>query len=481
MRLKLIALFSLIVLVVGGLSYALSRVAVRPLTEADQAESRRALGAAVAQIQVEGLATERWLAAKAAEPAAREPFGVTTPEARGEAATAMADKISEAATTAPELLGVRPSQILLVDEKGVVLGRNRSKQGRNEDLGAAYTSLKASLTTGTQMSDVWVSQARDEQLLASYAPIRGADGKILGALVFASSLNDERLSAASDKTSGHALAVAVKGEQGLTIVAKSAMASGLAESLGKSPAADQALQTLSSGKTLELSGLPEGHNGIARVLDGYGDGRRAVVIAVVTPSATNVGIALLWPVAVAVFFGLILVVVGAVMFDAYLSRPLAEIEDGLLAIMNGQTNRRLDIEHAEFGGLVFRINSLLNQLFGVAEDDTDEEGRPSRAPTAGHLTEALSVDESIAMSGGGSADAAALFAEPEGAYYGRVFAEYVEAKRSIGDPTDHITQADFTERLRGSEQELAQKHGKRVRFKVEAKGKEVVLIAVPQG
>lgn len=477
MRLKLIALFSLIVVVVGGLAYALSRVAVRPLTQSDPAETPRAVGAAVAQLEVEGLAAERWLAAKAAEASVREPFAVTTPEARGEAATGVADKISEAAATAPELLGVRPSQILVVDEKGVVLGRNRSKQGRNVDLGAAYASLKDSLAAGTPMSDVWVSQARDEQLLASYAPIRGADGKVLGALVFASALNDERVTAASDKTSGHALIVAVKGEKGLLVVAKSTGADALAAAIEKSP--DQVLQTLSSGKTLEVSGLPPNHSALARVLEGYGDGKRAVVIAVVRPPDVNVGISLLWPAAVAVLLGLILVVVGAVMFDAYLSRPLAEIEDGLLAIMNGQTNRRLDIEHAELGGLVFRINSLLNQLFGVAEDDTDEDGRPSRAPTAGHLKEALLVDESIAMSGG-NGDANALFAEPEAAYYARVFAEYVAAKRSIGDPTDHITQADFNERLRGSEQELQQKHGKPVRFKVEAKGKEVMLIAVTQ-
>ncbi|HTJ82482.1 MAG TPA: MXAN_5187 C-terminal domain-containing protein, partial [Polyangiaceae bacterium] len=161
------------------------------------------------------------------------------------------------------------------------------------------------------------------------------------------------------------------------------------------------------------------------------------------------------------------------------SKPVQEIEDGLLAIMNGQTARRLEIEHAELGGIVFRINSLLNQLFGVAEDDTDEEGRPSRAPAAGAFNEALSVDESIAMGGGTAEDAATLHAEPEAAYYHRVFAEYVDAKKQIGDPTDHIAEGDFSAKLRASELELAQKHGKPVRFKVELKGKEVVLVAIP--
>ncbi len=481
MRLKLIALFSLIVVVVGGLAYALSTVALRPLTQQDSNEPNRAVGAAVAQLEVEGLATERWLSTRAADPALREPFG-RPDAAKGEAATEAADKVSEAAKTAPELQGVKAAQIMIVNAAGVVLGRNGSKLGRGDDLGAVYPSLQASLKAGTPMSDVWVSQARDEQLLASYAPIRGADGAVLGGLVFASAITNERLTDASNKTSGHALALAVKRDQGLGLVAKSSnVDEALEKALVSGAAATAAMQTLTSGETQRLSGLPDGYSGHAKVLDGYGDGRRAVVVAVVKPAEVSLGSALLWPALVAMLVGILLVVGGAVLLDAYLSRPLSEIEDGLLAIMNGQTNRRLEIEHAELGGLVFRINSLLNQLFGVTEDDTDEEGRPSRAPTGRGFTDALAVDESVAMSGASAADAAALFAEAEDAYYARVFGEYIQAKRGVGDPTDHITQGDFVARLQGSEQELAQKHGKPVRFKVEAKGKEVVLIAVPQG
>ena len=73
---------------------------------------------------------------------------------------------------------------------------------------------------------------------------------------------------------------------------------------------------------------------------------------------------------------------GGFLLGNYLSRPIEELEEGLLAILNGKTDLRFEIEHAELGGLVFRLNSLLNQLMGVQEDDTDEEGRPSRPPAA---------------------------------------------------------------------------------------------------
>ena len=67
-------------------------------------------------------------------------------------------------------------------------------------------------------------------------------------------------------------------------------------------------------------------------------------------------------------------IAGGVLLGNYISRPISEIEDGLLAIINGSSDLRFQLEHAELGGLVFRINSLLNALMGVPEDTTDEQG-----------------------------------------------------------------------------------------------------------
>jgi hypothetical protein len=75
--------------------------------------------------------------------------------------------------------------------------------------------------------------------------------------------------------------------------------------------------------------------------------------------------------------GLLLVGVGGVLLGNFIQRPVSELEEGLLAIINGKTDLRFQIEHPDLGGLVFRINSLLNALMGVPEDTTDDEGRPS--------------------------------------------------------------------------------------------------------
>ena len=92
--------------------------------------------------------------------------------------------------------------------------------------------------------------------------------------------------------------------------------------------------------------------------------------------------------------GLILVVAGGWFLGNYISRPIAALEEGLLMILNGQTDKRFELDHAELGGLAFRIDQLLNQLMGVEEDNTDDEGRVSKAPTAANFGDALSVDKS---------------------------------------------------------------------------------------
>jgi hypothetical protein len=476
MRGKIIAVFSVVVLVVGGLTYALIRASLGDLST--PGEAPRALAAAGAQLHLEGVLLERWVAAQVADAKLRDPFNAGTPAARAEAATELCNKMREAGAAAPELAGTAPALVALVDKQGVVLGRNGSALMRGDNLGAIYPLLRGALDKGATGSDAWINRARNEQLFASYAPIRGADGAVIGGLVAGTAINNERLTRASERTSGHILVMAAKGASGLDVVASSAGAT--PEILGTITASQQPLQALTSGQSVELAGLPADMTGASHPLDGYGDGRRAVLIAIAKLQTVGLLAGLIWPAIGAIVLGLVLVVIGGFLLDAYISRPISELEEGLLAVMNGRTDLRFEIEHAELGGLVFRINSLLNQLLGVQEDDTDEQGRPSHAPRAGDFKDALEVDETMAA--GAAADVAEakhLREEADNDYYTRIFREYVEAKRSLGDPTDHITKEAFTARIMESERDTAQKHGKPVRYKVEVRGREVVLLAVP--
>jgi hypothetical protein len=348
---------------------------------------------------------------------------------------------------------------------------------RGDDLGAVYPLMKQTLARGATGSDVWVNRARNEQMLASYAPVRDADGAVLGGIVVGTALNDERLTNASERTSGRILLAAVKSGETLDVVAKSYGATPeLVATVAK--AKEAAFQALASGQVVDLPGLSREYAGVSQVLEGYGDGHRLVLASISHLQAPAILGSLIWPAIGVTILGLVLVVAGAWFLDVYISRPISEIEDGLLTIMNGRTDLRFEIEHAVLGGLVFRLNSLLNQLFGVQEDETDEQGRSP--PAASSFQDALAVDERMtSLSLQENLVARALRDEPEEAYYIRIFEDYIAAKKDLGDPIDHITKDGFLSRLKESEAEMSSKHGKPVRYKIEVQGREVVLLAVP--
>jgi hypothetical protein len=177
--------------------------------------------------------------------------------------------------------------------------------------------------------------------------------------------------------------------------------------------------------------------------------------------------------------GIVLVIVAGWLLGNYISRPINMLEEGLLMILNGQGDKRFELDHPDLGGLAFRIDQLLNQLMGVEEDPTDDQGRVSKSPSQQSVSEAMAVERSAGESTADPSVVDRLAQEPESAYYARIYREYIAAKKSLGEPTDHITEQTFTTRIQGMEQEALAKHGKPVRYEVRAGDKEVVLLAIP--
>jgi len=176
--------------------------------------------------------------------------------------------------------------------------------------------------------------------------------------------------------------------------------------------------------------------------------------------------------------GVLLVLVGGVLLGNYISGPISELEDGLLAIINGNSELRFQLEHEELGGLVFRINSLLNAL--MVWPRTRRMNRVAltgaeRARLPGSARGRRELGRRQRRPG----VSAALGAEGADQYYRRLYNEYIAAKRQIGEPVEHITFEAFVGRIRTSEAETSQKHGKPVRYQVQLRGNAVVLIAVP--
>lgn len=486
MRNKIIAVNAVIVLLVGLLSWVVVRQAIiGAAANMDQlvGEAKHDVQGAAARLQLDGLRAERWLAAKAMEPQTADPLSKASPSARGDAATVVCDGILGASKGAPAFEGKVPSMVLLVDGAGRIVGRNGSTMSRGDDLGALYPSLKQALTTGQSGSDIWVNKERNDMFLASFAPVRAENGKVEGALVLGTNLND-MLTRASDAATGRGLVLVVPTGESWQVVARSSNATQALADTAATRGTEAVKQAIGTG---HASAVMAGDSiAAAGGLADLGDGKRAAVVAAAPASLVEGAAGLANPIWGVTALGFLLVIIGGWLLGNYIDRPINMLEEGLLAILNGQSDKRFELEHAELGGLAFRVDQLLNQLMGVEEDTTDAEGRPSKAPTAADYRDAMSVDDRRGAGGGGGGgdelDPAAiqrLAAENADAYYARIFGEYIQAKKALGEQTDHITKDTFVGRIQSMEREASGKYGKAVRYQVKATGREVVLIAVP--
>lgn len=383
MRSKIIIVNSGIVAIVALLSFVLLYTGLRGVVAdpaARKAEVEHTIRGANAQLELDGLLLERWLAEQAARREVRDVFSGGTERARSDSATTQADKIRELAASSPMFARVPPALVLFTDAQGVALGRNGSALMRGDKIAEVYPSLGEALKSGHTMSDVWLNRERQEQLLVSYAAVRGDDGTTIGGIIIGTPLNDERLSRTSSATSGQALVFGVKGgADKIEIIAKSEQASPDVLAIAQSaPVMEAAGGSLGTGNLNVVGQASKDYLAATAPLSGYGAGNNAVLVALVPASLVSSPVSVLWPVFAVGGLGILLVVAGGTVLGNYISTPISEMEEGLLQIINGKTDLRFQLEHDDLGGLISRINSLLNALTGVPE--TDEEGRTSQAP-----------------------------------------------------------------------------------------------------
>lgn len=384
MRFKIIAVNAGIVVLSTILTVVMLMTSLKGIVS-DPAERKheveRSLRAAAAQLALDALRLERWLEKNVGAEAVRGAFTMATPESRQQSALNEANRLRDAATGDDQFNRMTPSLVALVDAEGVVVSRDGSNLMRGEKLSQAYPALTEALKTGRAGSAVWINRQRQEQLLVSYAIARGDNGAVIGAVVIGTPLNDERMARTSELTSGSHLAVARSADKGLEMVAVSVSGGAVSAAVTAAPVAAAARTAISSKGVAIADGVVEENLFGVLPVEGYGPTDTVLVAAIPASRVANL-MTLLWPVLAVGGLCLVLVVFGGVLLGNYISQPVSELEDGLLAIINGQQDLRFQIEHSELGGLVFRINSLLNAMSGVPEDTTDDQGRPSKAPSA---------------------------------------------------------------------------------------------------
>ena len=362
MRLKMIIVNGGIVLMLSLLTFFLLKSSLTSATSdpsAQRQELNRIAKSARSRLALDGIQYRQWLREQSETESVRGVFSVGTQSARQEAASAGANLLQQKALQNPLFSGMAPTMILFVNHKGIGLGRNGTTLMRGELLAQAYPGLAASLASGTVANDVWAKPERSERLLVSYAPVKVAE-KVVGALILGTPINDARLTRTSELTSGQSIGLFGSQTNQPLAIGGERLAGFTSERLLKK------IEDARKGEVSYSSAPIDGYIFATFPLSTYQTS--AVLVASMPASSLPNLNAFLWPILGVGIFGLLLVIVAATALGQFISRPVAELEEGILLVINGDEEIRFDLEHEELGGLASRINGLITYFVEKEED-----------------------------------------------------------------------------------------------------------------
>jgi HAMP domain-containing protein len=484
MRTKIIAGNLLTILVVGLASYAMVKANVESAFAAevdDRINSDfRVLSRSIA---LNGRELVGLVESQAGGRPLQDVFGALDEGGRRQRAFEASQRVSTWLGDPARERGGRPDITAVLDDTGRVVARDSDVNAMfGVDLGAQIPAIAEALR-GNASLGVWESSQDNKALQVAVAPIRGDAGRILGALLVGYDLSNGLA-----RSEGALISRDVGFVWGERVYSSSldggAPAELQTELFGSQAAATTAARdqgAVSAPFLVSLAG--QDHIAVVGPLPSSTVHVAMVVLANRTAQLDK---------ASSVSLILLLTALGAVIIAAYgffmgssILAPIAQIEEGVLQVMNGRTDHRLDVRSPDFGGLAYRINQLLNVL--TKTEEVDESG--AVAGGGGGWDQArdgssIAADPSAASpAAGGGEDtdvdpevAARLASEPEDVYYTRVYSEYVAAKQAVGENVSNIPQDKFVQRLRANEQGLVKKHGCRmVRFEVQTRGTQVNL------
>jgi hypothetical protein len=380
--------------------------------------------------------------------------------------------------------------VAVVDAQGKVISRDLNVNAMyGDDARAQFPPIEVALK-GTSAHGIVNLSNRMTQL--AVAPISRADGKLLGVLMVGYVVTTRDAQAKRDQLGaevgyffqGHVMTSSFTEGSGTDAKEDGNKTHALHSALfeqGDKPGAEVMAK---GGPTSAFRVSLDGQDYFAIAAPLYPGDKTAGFI--VMQSLSRAGMAPAEAGGKILFFGLLTIIValGATVMTANrFIKPLDKIELGVAEIINGNIDYTFRPVGPDFEGLSNGLNVMLARLLGrdePNEDAVDDDDGESTRWQSNHMV----IDElpASAVSGKASSDPGvlSLAAENEAAYYPRLYAEYVSALKNAGKPTKGLSVQMFTAKLRLVEGGLRQKwKSKQVRFRLETRAGEVVLVPVP--
>ena len=373
--------------------------------------------------------------------------------------------------------GERPHIVAVIDETGRVIARDTDRNRMfGEPLLNRAPVLRRVLQRGAARYGVW--ELDDKLLQVGVAAVRNDRGGVVGALLVGYDLSNG-FAQQEARLIGHDL-LFVLGDRIYSTSTAVDVRDALQDALYLPPLDNGTMAALQGKPTQPWTATLAGDEyvGVTAALPmARGVQAAYVVLADQGKHTALAGVAnmILW----LTLLGLIGAAIYGYIIANNLMDPIEQMEDDILAVINGRGDVRLEVETPELGGLAYRVNQLINLFTGVAEED--EEGR---AVTSSGGWESVSISSPGFATRSSSADPAqtddpeaeALAASPEGQYYAQLYRNYVASKQAAGEDVSNIPEERFIERIKGNAAHLMKKHGAQmVRFRVETIGSQVNL------
>ncbi|MGB5695875.1 MAG: MXAN_5187 C-terminal domain-containing protein [Polyangiales bacterium] len=371
----------------------------------------------------------------------------------------------------------KPHLVAVIDETGRVIARDTDPNRMvGEPLLAQVPILRDVLKRGAARYAVWPQD--DKVLQVGLAAVRNDQGGVVGALLVGYDLSNG-FAQREAALLGHDL-LFIRADRIYSTSTSVELRDALQDALYSPPLDAETEAALKGKPTLPWTTTLSGDRYVGVTADlpmARSAGVGYVVLAHHGKYTALAGVAttILW----LTLLGLIGIVIYGYIIANSIMEPIEQIEDGILAVINGRNDVRLEVETPELGGLSYRVNQLINLFTGVAEEDDQ-----GRAVTSSGAWEAVSITGPDPGSRQSSAvpvqsddpDVLTLAALSEGDYYAQLYEDYVAAKQSAGEDVSGVSKDRFIERIKGNAEHLAKKHGaQRVRFKVETVGGQVNL------
>ncbi|MBN2714332.1 MAG: hypothetical protein JXX14_00680, partial [Deltaproteobacteria bacterium] len=209
------------------------------------------------------------------------------------------------------------------------------------------------------------------------APVWGRDDQVVGVLVVGWEVSNGVAAEKADKL-GMALAIVQNDSVYSTSFSTDAEREQLSQEIKVSPAKVQLKKVYAQKKATQVFELAVDGDTYwafpATMLDAPKDDRLAYLF-LASKSKGGAWQDIKWLVALFILGTILCLIVIGVLLENHFVKPIIEIEEGVLKIINGDTDYRFDVVSDEVGGLSYRINQLVNALTlqDEAPEDNEEE------------------------------------------------------------------------------------------------------------